>query len=193
MTKADQRLTIGDRIAIAREKYGLTQAKLGANLKVSRAAVSQYEKDLIRPRPEIFDMLAELFNADPEWFERGKGRAPQAHDAPVTIPEINVANVTHRLADPREAGNGRFWQVPRAAFSGVDISPDHMVTIQAPNPVGSIQAGDSVVIDTRRRKGEGIFLVLDVATRCPELRRYDGRKPDRSQIVGRAAGHFSVL
>jgi transcriptional regulator with XRE-family HTH domain len=69
--------TVGERIAYARQSCALTQAELGKLLGVTKQSVSQWERDTAHPRFQVFDRLAEIFSADPEWFERGRGKAPE--------------------------------------------------------------------------------------------------------------------
>lgn len=138
----------------------MSQAQLAAHLSVTRAAISQYEQDKIRPRPVVVERLADFFNSDPEWFDRGRGKAPDALDAPVTILEINVALLTPQITDLRDLFTGRRWRLPAATFPGVELDEEHMVAITAQTAAGPIQQGDRVVIDIRRRRTrEGLFLV----------------------------------
>jgi transcriptional regulator with XRE-family HTH domain len=183
--------TIGARIALARDTYRLSQSQLGANLGVTRAAVSQYEQDKIRPRPRVIDRLAEMFNSDPEWFERGSGKGPDVLDVPVTIPEINIALLTLQAPDPRELHVGRHWRLPSATFEEIDKLRDHMVAILAPNDAAPILAGDRVLIDTRRHRGAGVFLFIDpIGVR---LSSRDGNFPSKARIIGRAIGYLRTL
>lgn len=194
MTKADERRTVGNRILQAREQYGLSQQQLGHHLDITRSAISQYEKDRIRPRPEIIAALAEFFKVDPSWFEAGKGLSPDPLAAPVIITEINVARVTESLADLRDCGIGREWRLPAATFAGAAADYERMVAIVAMNHVPPILfAGDKVLIDPSHRHGEGVFLVVD-RTKGPQLRRYPEARPDNGEtIVGRAVAYLRTL
>ena len=183
------RTTTGERIALAREVYRLTQGQLGATLGVTRAAVSQYEQDKIRPRPKVITRLAAAFNVDPEWFEHGEGRAPDPLDVPVTILVVNVACLTPEIANLRDLRTGREWQLPAATFEGIRIDPDHMVAIQAPNDAAPIARGDRVLIDTRCREGAGVFLVVGAVG--GQLRCLEMNKP--SLVAGRAVAYLRTL
>jgi transcriptional regulator with XRE-family HTH domain len=183
-----EHLSIGERIALARDEYRLSQAQLGANLGVTRAAVSQYEQDRIRPRPKVFDRLAELFNSDPEWFERGRGRAPDALDAPVDILEINVERLTGQTGALRDLHGGRRWRLPIATFPGIQLAPDHTVAITAPNDAGPILAGDRVLVDGRRCEGDGVFLVVDA-----EGPRLAMTTVNYDRVLGRAIAYLRTL
>ena len=178
--------SIGKRIAWARAEYQLSQAQLAANVGVTRAAISQYEQDKMRPRPKVFDELAKLFDADPEWFERGRGRAPDVLDAPVTILEVNVERLTLRTSgDLRDLHTGLRWRLPAATFEGIELSSNHMVAILAPNDAGPILAGDKVLIDARLRDGEGVYLTVDETG----ARLQVGCGAD-AQAVGRAVAYL---
>jgi transcriptional regulator with XRE-family HTH domain len=184
-----KKTTIGERIAIARDKYGLSQAQLGATLGVTRAAISQYEQNKITPRPKVIDRLAELFNADPEWFDRGRGKAPDPLDVPVNILEINVERLTSKITDVRDLRNGRRWRLPTDALTQVEMN--QVVAILAPNDAGPIQSGDRVLIDTRRCEGDGVFLLID--EQGASLRDWFDGFPEDARVVGRAVAYLRAL
>lgn len=184
-------LTVGNRIAIAREKYGMSQGQVGLGLGLTRAAISQYEKNMIQPRRVIIAKLAALFNADPEWFEHGRGKAPDVLDAPVVVPEINVT-LLPKVVDPYHLAIGREWRLPVAAFPETKVHKD-MVVIEAPNAAGPIQTGDRVLIDTDRHDGNAsdVFLICD--TTGAELRQLGAGFAEGTRIVGRAAVYLRAL
>lgn len=190
-----EELSVGARIALARERHGLSQNQLAKYLDKTRAAVSQYEKNMIMPRPKVFDALAKFFNADPEWFEHGRGKAPDPFDAQITIPEINVAKLTEKVADLSALGVGRAkWELPASSFRFIVDAQHRIVAARAPNDVGPIQEGDGVLIDAaQRRRAEGVFLVVD-RTQGPQLRQYHSdSKADGAWVVGRAVARFHML
>lgn len=192
--KKDERLSVGDRIARARDAYRLSQAQLSLHLNVTRAAVSQYEKDMITPRPGIFERLAELFNSDVAWFETGRGKAPEPLDAPVTIKEIDVGGLHDGIADLRRLGNGREWRLPAAVFAAAEealLDLDYIVAVRAPNDAEPIRQGDHVLIDTCRCTGEGVFLVVDPAAGA-QLRRCCGDQGE-PWIAGRVITYLRAL
>ena len=75
--------TIGQRIAEARKAQGMTQEKLAAELNVSRAAVSNWEKDRRLPDAEMMIRLSKLLNVD---FVNGNTRE-MAEDVPGELAE----------------------------------------------------------------------------------------------------------
>jgi transcriptional regulator with XRE-family HTH domain len=178
--------SIGKRIATARTTYRLSQAELAHNLGVTRAAISQYEQGKIRPRPLMIDRLAALFNADPDWFERGRGTAPSALDAPMKIPEVNVELLTGRPLDLEAA---RKWELPGGIFAGK--IGDQIMVIVAPNRAGPIRRGDRVVIDMSRREGIGLALAISGAG-IPVFRAASDL-PEDAQIIGYAAAYLRTL
>jgi transcriptional regulator with XRE-family HTH domain len=71
--------TIGERIRYARRLHpDMTQSALGRLIGVSRAAISQFEKDDTRPRPGNVERLAAVFECSPDWIEHGFNAAPAA-------------------------------------------------------------------------------------------------------------------
>lgn len=183
--KIDEDKTIGERIAVARERYRLSQRQLGANLGLTRAAISQYEQDKIRPRAKIIEKLAQMFHADPEWFERGRGKAPDEIDAPVVEPGFSVGGMLMETVDLSVG-----WAPPTS------ISPpptNDLFVILAPNAAGPIHRGDKVLIDGRRRyEGAGVYLIIDAAR--PRLRHYKA-EPDSEEVrsIGRAIAYLQCL
>jgi len=175
--------SIGARIATARTTYDLSQAQLAKLVDVTRAAISQYEQDKIRPRSEVIGRLADLFNSDPEWFEHGRGRAPDALDAPVEIPEVNVELLT---GSPTPT-TLRQWQLPAGTFAG-EIGD--MAVIVAPNNAGSIRRGDRVVIDMSRREGR---FALAITAGGKRLLQAPSDLPQDVQIIGYAAAYLRIL
>jgi Zn-dependent peptidase ImmA (M78 family)/transcriptional regulator with XRE-family HTH domain len=61
---------IGERLKEGREGRGLTQTALASVLGVSRSAVSQYEKGVQTPRPEVMDSACQCLRLPLEYFRR---------------------------------------------------------------------------------------------------------------------------
>lgn len=184
--------TIGDRIKAARQTYRMSQQQLSENLDLTRAAVSLYEQDRIRPRDEVVLRLAAIFNTPPEWFAYGRGNPPTSHDVPVDIPEIDLARYTGKVADLRSLKTGRFWRLPTMVFEeGLAISPDHMLAMAAPTDVPPVvKTGDRVVVDLHRRTGPaGVYLVVD-PQKGACLRHYWNPHPSGPDIVGRVVAYL---
>src|SRR5215469_18040647 len=101
-TLAKKEQTVGDRIAIARGFYQMSQSNLSKRLGLTRAAVSQYEADQILPRREVIERLTHIFGNGPGWFELGVGLPPRPPERMMQIPEIEGHLVTRRVGDLRD-------------------------------------------------------------------------------------------
>lgn len=64
---------IGDRIAEARQKAGLSQAELGQVADVAQTQISRYESGRAVPRRAVLARLAEALRVPLEWLAFGEG------------------------------------------------------------------------------------------------------------------------
>lgn len=64
---------IGERLKSRRKQLGLTQADVAKACSVSKASVSDWEKDLFQPKDK--DSLAKALKTTKEWLMEGKGDA----------------------------------------------------------------------------------------------------------------------
>ena len=69
----DDRATLGDRIAAAREAAGLTQAQLATRLGVRTKTLDAWERDSSEPRANRVQMLAAMLNVSLRWLLSGEG------------------------------------------------------------------------------------------------------------------------
>ena len=93
--------SIGDRIKIARKKAGLTQQKLAERVRVSRAAVAQWESGETKGlKPENLVLAAEKLAISIKWLATGEG--PVA-SSPSDIPDqvLKLARLITK-ADPEK-------------------------------------------------------------------------------------------
>ena len=74
----DERATLGDRIAAAREAMGIGQEQLARRLGVRTATVVAWEDDRSEPRANRMQMLAGVVNAPLVWLMTGVGEGPGA-------------------------------------------------------------------------------------------------------------------
>jgi transcriptional regulator with XRE-family HTH domain len=58
----------GDRIALLREKFGLTQEELALKIGISRAALSHYEKNRREPDIDILSRMAKFFGVSTDYL-----------------------------------------------------------------------------------------------------------------------------
>jgi len=77
----EDRATLGDRIAAAREAAGLSQAQLATRLGVRRKTLDAWERDSSEPRANRVQMLAAMLNVSLRWLLSGEG------DGITTTPE----------------------------------------------------------------------------------------------------------
>lgn len=71
---------IGQRIAKARARRGLSQSALAAKLGITRGAVSQWEKGETEPKPENLRKIADITGASYEWLAIDRGRGASLVD-----------------------------------------------------------------------------------------------------------------
>lgn len=76
----DAAATFGDRLALAREARGLSQAELARRLGVKVQTIRNWEEDRAEPRANRLQMLAGLLNAPMVWLMSGRGQGPSATD-----------------------------------------------------------------------------------------------------------------
>lgn len=88
--------TIHTRIRESRIEAGLSQAKVGRALRISREAVGQWEKvapgkKLTIPKKEHLEEFGKLVNRNPEWLKTGKGpkEYPQPSTKTAHFPDAN--------------------------------------------------------------------------------------------------------
>ncbi len=64
--------TLGERIAHARERTGLSTAQLARRLGVKSRTLANWERDETEPRANRLVMLAQLVGVAPAWFFEGQ-------------------------------------------------------------------------------------------------------------------------
>jgi transcriptional regulator with XRE-family HTH domain len=186
--------TVGDRIAIARGFYRMSQADLAKRLSLTRAAVSQYEADQILPRRRVIERLTEIFGSSSGWFELGVGLPPRPPERTVPIVEIESHLVTNRVSDLRDLRGQREWGVPSSVLDRHDVG-DEAIIIYAPDDVApEIQRGDHVLVDLARTeiKREAIYFVID-DDRPQLLRLKPGRRKTGLMVRGQVVGYFRIV
>jgi transcriptional regulator with XRE-family HTH domain len=68
--------TVGDRMAIVRRAFGDVQNDVASAIKVSRAAVSQWEKNQSTPKLYHSKAFADHYGVKLEWLMFGSGQMP---------------------------------------------------------------------------------------------------------------------
>ncbi len=72
----DATSTFGDRLGLAREAMGLSQAELALRIGVKPQTLRNWEEDRAEPRANRLQMLAGMLNAPLVWLMSGQGVAP---------------------------------------------------------------------------------------------------------------------
>lgn len=70
---SDTVATLGDRIALARQRQGLTEAQLARRLGLRTQTVANWEADRAEPRANKLQMLAGFLNVSMVWLMTGEG------------------------------------------------------------------------------------------------------------------------
>lgn len=94
--------TLGDKIAKARRNAGLEQADLAANVGVSRALVSKWERDLSEPTVSQARSIAAATGVSFEWLSRSGWTSLNAVPEPADprIPLFSADDLTPYNATP---------------------------------------------------------------------------------------------
>ncbi|NOU70916.1 helix-turn-helix domain-containing protein [Paenibacillus sp. LMG 31458] len=108
-------LKYGDRIALLREKRGLTQEELSTKIGISRAALSHYETNRREPDYETINKIANFFNVTVDYL-LGRTDQPQTvldHDVREFVEHLDLTDesilkkfsltVDGRILTPEEA------------------------------------------------------------------------------------------
>lgn len=73
---SDETATFGDRLVLAREAMGMTQAELARRLGIKVQTLRTWEEDRAEPRANRLQMLAGMLNVSMVWIMSGRGPAP---------------------------------------------------------------------------------------------------------------------
>ncbi|MBT5229592.1 MAG: helix-turn-helix domain-containing protein [Methylococcales bacterium] len=78
--------TIAKRIKSIRKQFDLTQAQMGSMVKVSKAAVSQWERGLANPDVNVVLALEKALNINPRWLINGEDDRQELDKGDVEVP-----------------------------------------------------------------------------------------------------------
>lgn len=92
--------TFGDRLALARERQGLTQAQLARRLGLRVQTVRNWEADRSEPRSNKLQMLAGFLNVSMIWLMTGQGLGAPQGDA--QAPQDAPSGLVDALSELRE-------------------------------------------------------------------------------------------
>lgn len=103
----------GDRIALMREKRGMTQEELSAKLGISRASLSHYEKNRREPDYETLNKIADFFHISLDYLV---GRT----DEPNTILDPDV----REFVDELELSDEKILEKFALTIDGRKLTPE---------------------------------------------------------------------
>lgn len=111
------------RLTQARVLAGLSKSELAAMVKVSAAALGQYESAITSPRPDVLQRLAEKTDVDPEFFATGRPLArvdsSQAHFR--SLRSTRASDRARALATAEQIWELVFALEKRVQFPTVDL------------------------------------------------------------------------
>ena len=96
----DEAATLGDRLALARERQGLTQSQLARRLGLRVQTIRNWEADRSEPRANKLQMLAGFLNVSMVWLMTGEGAGAPTGD--ITAAENAPAGLNEALAEIRD-------------------------------------------------------------------------------------------
>lgn len=97
---SEEAATFGDRLALARDRQGLTQAQLARRLGLRVQTIRNWECDRSEPRANKLQMLAGFLNVSMVWLMTGEGAG--APSGSQTAAEDAPANLNEALAEIRD-------------------------------------------------------------------------------------------
>lgn len=92
--------TFGDRLALARDRQGLTQEQLARHLGLREQTVQNWEADRAEPRANKLQMVAGLLNVSIVWLMTGEGEGGPVIDR--GVPENAPEGLSEALSDLRD-------------------------------------------------------------------------------------------
>ncbi|MEM7499955.1 MAG: helix-turn-helix transcriptional regulator [Pseudomonadota bacterium] len=95
---SDGAATFGDRVALAREAQGLSQAQLARQLGLRLETVQNWEGDRSEPRANKLQMLAGFLNVSMVWLMTGEGEGGPAYDPGEASDPGDLATVLAEIA-----------------------------------------------------------------------------------------------
>lgn len=90
---------INCRLALLRDKLGLSQENFGAKVGVSRSVIKNIEYDLTQPKPEFIALVCKIYNVNHVWLTTGEGEMfmPKSEEQ-----EIESIFTNAQCEDPRK-------------------------------------------------------------------------------------------
>jgi transcriptional regulator with XRE-family HTH domain len=165
LTKAQQRETVGFRIARLRGNRELTQDQLAKKLDVSRSSIAQWERNESTPSLTTLRQLAAVMQTAPEYLAFGVDMEPKVvMPAPETM-GFAVAHEVQFGESPDELIETGKWGLPIGWLKtelGV-TSYDGLIVFRVEVDSAGFSFGDRVIVDRSQKRASppGTFLYWD--------------------------------
>lgn len=83
---------IGDSLAEARKRLGLSQPVFAERLKLKATTISRYETGAVKPSTDFYNKIADIYNISVDWLITGKGEMFYAEKELEIKNNINLKN-----------------------------------------------------------------------------------------------------
>lgn len=194
---------LGVRIKKLREDAGMTQTELGARLNMSGSAITQYEKEIRRPSPELLVRIAEVFNVSTDYL-LGYGDDSKRKSA-VRIPVLGSVRAGIPLEAQEEildyeeisesfARSGKFFALRIQGNSMEPILHERdVIIVRQQDDVDSgdiaviLVNGNDATVKKIKKTQEGVFLVpMNVDEYAPSFYTNEEIESLPVRVIGKA-------
>ena len=132
-------MNFANRFKLARKAKRLSQAAIARQLKITREAVSQWERGKSTPPPTRMGKLAELLGRGTEWLATGRGRGDTVEGLPL------CGDVAAGVwSEPRSSQEAEFERVPVAPDPRYPVGAQYALKVRG-NSVNKV-AGDGAIV-----------------------------------------------
>lgn len=186
---------LGKRIKEARTKAGITQNALAQQMRVSRAAVTQWEIGSSAPTKDKLEDLADALRCDAVWLLTGQPGQRVPTSESVLVPEYDVRVSAGDGFHIAEETKKDAWPFSRAYIEGeLRLTAGQLVVLEVigDSMEPTLKSGDRVLVnmsDTRVSQ-PGIFVLWDGdGTVVKRLELIPGAEPARILRISDNALH----
>lgn len=95
------KLTLGERLKVARKEHGLTQDELAEKIGTSRGVITNIEHNKIEtPQPVVVNAICDILNINNDWLLHGKGNMNKTTEAAKSAKLIaEICNTAQELSE----------------------------------------------------------------------------------------------
>ena len=90
---------LGDRIALARKRAGLTQEELAKKLDIAYPTLNKYERGHRIPDAELLSRMVKLLDCDPGWLLTGEGSIERKKASYASIDEELIIEIAEAVQE----------------------------------------------------------------------------------------------